>query len=225
MPSDGWGLSRPKGLTSAEEPTVSVNHGRALPNARMRRLLLAIQEVMGRGGLMTVLRQARLHRFTTNLPLHNQELRIQAAEYAGLLHAIELYYGRGARGTLIRVGRAAFRQLLANERLAALGQRASFVLASRERRCLAVLRWLAHTLAQPQGRVEVHADGRGLAVLDYEGDGSFGRQREAPACWVTVGKLQEALRWATGRDYDVVETECKGCGAPACRFEINPIED
>jgi predicted hydrocarbon binding protein len=187
----------------------------------MRRVLMAIQDVMGRSGLMTVLRQARLHRFTSTLPRHDHDLRVQAAEYAGLVQAIEVYYGRGARGTLIRVGEAAFRQLVAHQRLRAMGYRLACLVAPAAACRGLVLRWVAREIARPTGQVEVQAlaDGR-LVLMDHEGDSVFGRTREAPGCWLMVGEVQEALRWATGYDYEVVETHCKALGDPACRYEI-----
>src|SRR4051794_40656409 len=93
--------------------------GRAVPNARVRRLMLAIQDVMGMSGLATVLRQAGLQRFASAMPPANNEPGLHAAEYASLLQAIENYYGRGARGTLTRVGYAAFNRLVASHRLTA----------------------------------------------------------------------------------------------------------
>lgn len=203
---------------------MNAEYGRDLPNARVRRLLLAIQEILGRGSLMTLLRQARLHRFTTTLPIYDRRLRLHAAEYSALIQAVEAYYGRGARGTLLRIGRASFRQLLAHERLRAAGYRAAFLTMAHGARRLMVLRWLAAEMAFPDGRIEVQVEGRLLVFLDYAGDAVFGRQRETPGCWLTVGKLQEALRWAAGREHEVVETTCKSMGAPACRFEISEID-
>ena len=59
--------------------------GRALPNARVRRVMLAIQDVMGQSGLTTILRQASLQRFAGALPPANHEPGLHAAEYAALL--------------------------------------------------------------------------------------------------------------------------------------------
>lgn len=204
---------------------MSVNRGRDLPNARIRRLLLALEDVIGHGGLMTILRQARLHRYTTELPQHNRELRVQSAEYAALVQAIEVYFGRGARGLLVRVGRRAFEQLVAHEPVAAAGRRLLFLGLPRPVRAQRALEWLAGELAAPHGRVEVSGQGGHFVLADYESDTVFGRRRPAPGCSLTIGKIQGALYWATGREYDVVETECKGTGAPACRFEITAVTD
>jgi hypothetical protein len=199
---------------------MSVDLGRALPNARMRLLLLAIQDVVGRGGLMTVLRQARLQRFTDRTPLYDQHPQINAVEYSAAIQAIEHYYGRGARGTLIRVGQAFHRQLRAHHAALAQFRRLSgLVLPLRQRQRWA-LTWLAETLAAPSGRVEVTPNGGGWLLLDHECDSGFGRRSEAPSCWVTLGAIQEALVLATGHDHDITEVSCKTTGDPVCRFEI-----
>ncbi len=55
---------------------------------------------------------------------------------------------------------------------------------------------------------------------DYESDPVFGQSAASVGCAVTAGKIQAALYWATGREYEVRETQCKAQGAPACCFEI-----
>jgi hypothetical protein len=85
---------------------------RALPNARARRFMQAIQDVMGLSGLATVLRQAGLQRYANALPAADEAPGLKASEYAALMQAIENYYGRGARGTLTRIGYASFKRLV-----------------------------------------------------------------------------------------------------------------
>jgi predicted hydrocarbon binding protein len=194
--------------------------GRALPNTRMRRIMLAIQDEMGMSGLTTVLRQAGLQRYVNTLPPPSDEPGLRAGEYAALMQAIENYYGRGARGTLMRIGCASFKRLVSGRRLLAAFYQALFrVLPEASRRGL-VLRWLARDLAGPGGQVDVHRDDQRIILVDHESDGTHGRRRETEICWLTLGEVQEALRWGTGVEYDVIEAGCKAQGAPACRFEI-----
>jgi predicted hydrocarbon binding protein len=186
----------------------------------MRLLLLAIQEVMGRSGLMTVLRQARLQRFSNRIPLYDAQLQINAAEYAAAMRAIENYYGRGARGTLLRVGQVFFRQLLAHHPVKARLHHLLYRVLPRRRQQRLVLRWLMQVFAAPDGKPQILSEGGALFVIDDHCDSSFGLRQDAPACWVTLGAIQEALRWATGHDYDVTEVACQATGDPVCRFEI-----
>jgi predicted hydrocarbon binding protein len=194
--------------------------GRAVPNARVRRLMLAIQDVMGQSGLATILRQAGLQRYANALPPANGELGLRAAEYASLMQAIENYYGRGARGTLTRVGFASFNRLVASRRLAAGFYRLLFQLLPLHSRQMLSLRWLAREMAGRDGQVTVHLDDRRINVVDQDSDATVGRRRDSEICWETVGEIQEALKWGTGLKYDVSELSCKAKGDPACRFEI-----
>ena len=196
------------------------NAGRALPNARVRRLMLAIQDVMGQSGLATILRQASLQRFAGALPPANNEPGLKAAEYAALMQAIENYYGRGARGTLTRVGYASFNRLVASRRLSAAGWRALFRVLPNQTRQVLTLKWLARQMAGRAGRVTVYLDDNHLSLVDHDSDATVGRRRETEICWETVGEIQEALKWGTGQEYDVNERSCKAKGDAACRFEV-----
>jgi predicted hydrocarbon binding protein len=193
---------------------------RALSNARVRRLLLAIQDVMGHSGLATILRQASLQRLASSLPPPNNEPGLPAAEYAALLQAIENYYGRGARGTLTRVGYAAFDGLVASHRLLAGFYRLLFRVMPVKSRQLIALRWLAREIAGRRGHVSIQRDDQHIYLIDRDSDATVGRRRESAICWETLGEIQQALKWSTGREFDVTELECKATGAPACRFEI-----
>jgi predicted hydrocarbon binding protein len=208
---------------TADERTTPRSPGRLLPNTRLRQLLLAIEDVMRRSGLLFVLRQARMQRYASLLPEDNREPEITASEYAALLRVIERYYGRGARSTLLHIGRAMFQQLLHHRALRRTVSKSFLPLRSATERQASALRWLAAEWAYPTGRVLVETTGGRLALVDFESDGAFGRQTSAPMCWVTVGAVQEALHWATGREYAVTETECKALGAPACRFEVEDL--
>jgi len=199
---------------------VSSNSGRALPNARVRRFMLAVQEVMGRSGLTTILRQAGLQRYTGNLPPDNQETSLAAAEYAAMIQAIENYYGRGARGTLNRIGHASFTRLLASNKFKAQTTQWLYRLQPHASRKLNALKWLAEEIAAPGGQVTVEPGEQYITLVDHESDATFGRTRDAEICWVTLGEIQEAVKWATGAEHEVVEVACKAKGDPACCFEI-----
>jgi hypothetical protein len=194
--------------------------GRALPNARARRFMLAIQDVMGLSGLATVLRQAGLQRYANALPPTDNGPGLRASEYADLMQAIENYYGRGARGTLTRIGYASFQRLVAGQRLRARLLQVLLRALPQPQRRLLVLRWLAGQVGGPRGHVRVYLDDGSVTLVDQDSLGTTGRQRDGVICWVTLGEIQEALKWGTGREYDVAERRCKAHGEPACLFEV-----
>jgi predicted hydrocarbon binding protein len=194
--------------------------GRAVTNARVRRLMLGIQDVMGQSGLATVLRQANLQRFASALPPANGERGLPATEFASLMQAIENYYGRGARGTLTRVGYASFDRLVASRRFVAGSYRLLFQVLPLQTRQMLTLRWLASEIAGRDGRVTVHLDDNRISLVDHESDATAGRHRDSEICWETIGEIQQALKWGTGHEFDVSERSCKAKGDAACRFEV-----
>lgn len=194
--------------------------GRALPNRRVRRLMLSVQALMGQSGLTSLLKQAGLGRFAGALPANNAVTVMRASEYASLLQAIENYYGRGARGMLLRIGYGSFSALTAHQPWRAALHRGLCRLLPRSLQARFVLRWLAQELAFPGGRVRVTTVNQRLALEDYTGDATFGRQRDSEICWVTLGEIIEALKWATGHECVVTETTCKAKGDAVCRFEV-----
>jgi|SRR5579859_1533922 len=160
--------------------------GRGIPNARVRRLMLAIEDVMGQSGLATILRQANLQRFASALPPANAEPALRAAEYASLMQAIENYYGRGGRGTLTRVGYAAFDRLVAGHRLTAAAYRLLFKFLPLRRRQMVTLHWLGGELAGRGGRATVYLDDNRISLerfpLACTADFTRGSQRNGHDC-------------------------------------------
>lgn len=191
--------------------------GLHLPNARVRRVLLGIQDVMGASGLATIVRQAGQTQYSTSLPPDNQQTELSAADYAALIQAIENYYGRGARGTLTRIGASAFKELVKSRPWLRLIRAAVYRFLPRRQQQRWVLGWLARDMG---GRVTVEAYQRRLRLIDHTSAATLGRQRETEICWLTQGEIMEALQWATGHEHVVTETACKAKGDPVCQFEI-----
>lgn len=73
-------------------------------NALVRQALVAAQEVMGENGLDAVLRNVGLERFIGNFPPNDTHPGIMTTEYAKPNEAIEVFYGRGGKGMLRRIG-------------------------------------------------------------------------------------------------------------------------
>jgi predicted hydrocarbon binding protein len=182
--------------------------------------MLGIQQVTGQSGLTTVLSQAGLRRYAGELPPNNRELVISAAEYAALMQALENYYGRGARGILLRVGHAAFGLLRASQPLTTGAYQLVFPLLPLATRIRLALQLVAAELAGAGGRAEVRFTEGRWVLVDFESDATRHRVRDTEICWATLGAIQAALAWSTGREHDVTETACRARGAPACRFEI-----
>jgi len=192
-------------------------------NALVRQALIAAQEVMGENGLNTVLRTSGLERYIGNLPPDNMEPAIQTSEYAHLNAAIEDFYGRGGRGMLRRVGKASFEYAI-REQAALLGlagaalkvlpekQRVKFILNS-------MVNALKKTNDQVDAWVEDTQDGF-AAYVDRSCAICYERQADKPICYLYLGSIGEAVRWATGSEHQITETHCIAKGDEYCRFVV-----
>lgn len=197
-----------------------ITSGRHLPNLRVRILMLAIMDVMGRNGLNATLKLAGLQRYISNLPPANMVAELHASEYAALIQAIETLLGSGARGQLNRIGHAAFKRIIESDktRWNITGFINRFLPARQQlQRSLTAL---ARHLAAPDGNVGIYSDDGRLMFVDVSSDATQGRQRATEICWLTLGQIQECAFWATGSNYDITEVSCKAKGEAECRFEI-----
>lgn len=140
--------------------------------------------------------------------------------YAALQAAMRTYYGRGARGVLLRVGQRLWNHLLDD---AALGGKAQAAVIKRlplTTRRKSALELLARFISNEPGDITVHTLDLDLLLVDHASPLTDGQRDSAPICFVTQGMIRESLFWATGQGYDVEETSCKAQGHNNCEFKI-----
>lgn len=163
-----------------------------------------------------------------NLPaslIEQQSLRTmdaaQAAEtFASLQQALRMYYGRGARGLLLRIGRQLWDNMMEHASLtdkAQLQVARALPVPSRRKR---VLEMVAGWMQMYKGSTSVHLLDIDLLVVDRGSATTQGQSHAEPICYVTLGLIQGALFWATGIEANVTEIACRAMGAPACEFKI-----
>ena len=203
---------------------------RAMPNANVRLLLTALQDVMGDNGLKAVLKQGGLERYVDNFPPDDTNRNAKFSEYARIQQAVENFYGgpRGARAMMRRAGHATFQYAL-NSRPAILGlvgvalkalpegTRMKFILDRIARASTEEVNLPAH--------VEEHDDhflfvAEACACVFRERDPKLG-----PCCFVTAGALEAAVQWATGKRHTVKEIFCLQNGGDACRYRVEKAAD
>ena len=146
----------------------------------------------------------------------------KAAEmYAALQAAMRTYYGRGARGILLRVGQRMWHFLLTD---AALGGKAQAALIKRmplsTRRRKSILELLARLIGARPDDITVHTLDLDLMVVDHASPTAQGQNASRPICFVTQGLIRESLFWATGQNFDVEESSCKAAGHDTCEFKV-----
>jgi bacteriochlorophyll 4-vinyl reductase len=192
-------------------------------NALMRQALVSIEGVMGRNGLTAVLRTANLAQYIDHLPPDDLQPAVKSSDYARLNAAIEEFYGRGGRGMLHRIGKASFEYGLREQSaLMGLAGVAVKLLPTRQRIPL-LLNSVASALkkSNPQVRAAVEERDGHFAYVAHTCSVCFGRKSDKPTCHLYVGTLTEALRWGTGQNLQVRETQCLARGDGSCRFEVD----
>ncbi len=195
-------------------------------NALVRQALIAAEEVMGTHGLHAVLRSSGLERFIEAMPPDDLNPGIRSAEYARLNEAIEEFYGRGGRGMLQRIGRASFRYAT-REQAALLGVAGVALKAlPQKQRIRFILNQMVNALKKTNDQVDAwveEKDGK-IAYVEATCAICHGRTSDHPVCHLYVGSLSEAVKWATGKDYEIIETHCLAMGDPYCRFEVGEVK-
>ncbi len=196
-------------------------------NSLVRQALTSAQEVMGDNGLNAVLRTCGLERFIGNFPPDNLEPSIQTSQYARLNEAIEQFYGRGGKGMLRRIGKASF-QYGIREQSALLGVAGvGLKLLPERQRIKFILNGMVSALKKSNSQVDAWVDESGDKIAYVESTCAIchGRHSTEPICYLYVGSIEEAVHWATGKDYKIIETHCIAKGDPYCRFEVGEARE
>ncbi|HSL31233.1 MAG TPA: V4R domain-containing protein [Anaerolineales bacterium] len=191
----------------------------------LRRFVEAVSTELGNDQFKTMLSLSNL---PAELATPETYLRMDPAEaantYASLQTALRAYYGRGARGVLLRVGQRLWDRILNDS---ALFSRAQAVLIKRlpfatSRK--SILELLARSVAAQPGDVTVHNLDLDLLLIDHVSPAAEGQHESSPICYVTQGLIRESLLWATGQGFDVEEIACKATGQQACEFKITTVK-
>ena len=140
--------------------------------------------------------------------------------YADLQRAIRTYYGRGARGILLRVGERLWTRLLDDAPLTMKPQISLTRGLATKRHPKPVLDLLARLYSTKSGDLTVHTLDRDLALVDHPSHAAANQRDDEPICWTTLGLIRASLFWATGLEFDVSETSCRANGATQCQFQI-----
>ncbi|MFQ6015851.1 MAG: 4-vinyl reductase [Anaerolineae bacterium] len=197
---------------------------KTMANAALRTLLLAVEEVIGENGVKSVLNLAKMGHFIDNYPPNDVEMGVKFSEYGAVQQAVEDSFGpRGARAILMRIGRKTFQYGL-EEQPAILGLAGlALKLLPTDTRVKLILNKVADAAIKSTNQPShVEEEDKAFIYVAEDCPCRF-RKREltTPCCFVTVGVLQQALKWATDKSYDVREISCINIGGDACRYRIN----
>jgi predicted hydrocarbon binding protein len=193
-----------------------------MPNAALRVLLEAIEEIMGENGTKAVLNAGGLSKYIDNYPPKNLIMEATFAEYGAAQQAVEDFYGpRGARAMLLKIGRATFQYAL-KDQPAILGLAGIALKALPEKtRMKLILDKMAKAaeerITQPS---HIKEEEDAFYYIQDECPCHWRPEHDKPCCYVSVGALMEAMAWITGKVHKVEEVACISNGASNCVYRI-----
>lgn len=176
---------------------------------------------MGADNLASILEKAGLSLLLSDpAAVARVDASAAAEAYAGFQQSLRLYYGRGARGTLMRVGSQFWKRLLEEAPLTVKPQIPIARALATAAHPKPALDLLAHLLSAKAGDITVHTLDLDLLLVDHASPSTIKQSDDEPICWVTLGLVRECLHWATGREYDISETSCRANGSEQCEFHV-----
>lgn len=143
-----------------------------------------------------------------------------ARAYAQLQSAIRTYYGRGARGILLRIGSKLWERLLDDSTFGIKAQSVIIRGLPKAMRRKPALDLLARMLSATPGSVAVHTQDLDLLLVDGTSPTTLDQSDINPICFITLGLIRECLFWADGKEYDIEERACRASGAHQCEFKV-----
>jgi len=127
---------------------------------------------------------------------------------------------------LRRIGKASF-QYAVREQGALMGVAgAALKLMPQRGRIKFVLNATLNALKKTNPQVDgwVEEEGDKIAYCESTCAICLGRHSRESVCHLYVGSIGEAVRWATGQEYEIIETHCIAKGDKYCRFEVSEVK-
>jgi len=188
----------------------------------MRRFVETLSEEIGQATVSAVLSNAGLPEDWA-LPAHFSGLDDERAAqvYSRLQFALRTYYGRGARGILLRIGSRLWNRLLDDASFGIKAQAAIIRGLPKSQRRKPALELLARILSAVPGGITVHTLDLDLLFVDQTSPTTLDHTDPASICFVTLGLIRECLFWAVGQEHDIEERACRAAGAHQCEFKIS----
>ncbi len=151
---------------------------------------------------------------------HTMSLETSAVNFAAIQGALRSYYGRGTRGTLLRVGRILFQYQLEKIGFADKVWANLIKLFPLSFRGKQALDFAAHLLRNNGIDISTHTLDLDLLLVDRTSPSTTNQRETSSICFITQGFIQETFYWASGREQDVDEIHCKATGHATCEFRI-----
>ena len=193
------------------------------PNKMVRIYLSVLEDIMGKNGLNSVLHAARLDRLIDHYPPDDLKREFDFAEFAALNQGLDDTYGpRGGRVFALRGGKASVKAGLEAFGAAVGVSGLALKILPLNAKLRIGLPAMAKIFSTFSDQVSVVKEEEDHFVYTIERcPVCWGRHSDVAICHGAVGLLQGGVHWVSGgKDFRVVETECKAKGDPDCVFHV-----
>jgi len=194
-----------------------------LPDLFIGSFWQAAAQEMSVYSLNMILLRAGLEKFVEGEKDLPKPTQVSVFEFGLFQHALREYYGRGARGLLIRAGRGTWEIMAKSQSWQRAIQSHLIPYLPFSYKTGLGLNQLCRLLSHPGSRPQVTKEGQDLYYLDCTGLGISEPAVGEPVCWTMLGLIQGALESVTKRAFEVEEVACRGTGAEACKFRVHFI--
>ena len=195
-----------------------------MTNRAFRTVLLGIEEIAGKRGMPSLLRQANLAQYINNYPPSDLEHGGHLQSYVAQLNRalFELYGARGARAIMRRVGNEQAKSALQENILVTNATSIALKFLSRRRKVKTVLDTVAKEYSQQlHTTIKFVEEGDVFYWEDPNCNDCINWTSESPVCFVMAGFIHGMVAWAIGsEEFKVEEIECRAQSAAACKYRI-----
>jgi predicted hydrocarbon binding protein len=204
---------------------------RKIPNSLIYVALITIEDLVGINGLNTILNICGLTKFKGNYPPNNSDVESDAVDFSSLVKGMIDVIGMGGAKAIMRnAGRRGFQFVVEKspELFGLVGIELK-KLPSDDERIMAIQGAISYETNNifGEGHQEFSKTEKGYEIRINRCSWCHAiKGTDKPVCFGEEGFDDEAVFWATGKRYQVVETECRAMGDAACVFTISgtPID-
>ena len=193
-----------------------------IPGSLLNIIFKSVEDQLGVRGLKMLLTQTKLTCYIQNPPPDDDTPTLDMDRFKSAMGAvIELFGEKAARPLLTRWGKLTFDYALeSNPTLFGLAGFATKFM-SEEGKARFILKRVLKESENLYGVPHVLTETPDAFNIEIQNCFYCGNHKSNQCiCWPPVGFWKSMMRWTTGKDYDVHETECIAMGAESCKYVI-----
>jgi len=195
-----------------------------LVNKAFRVILVAVEDVVGKHGTESLLRQAGLPQYINNFPPSDHAHGGHRLCYMSQINRalFDVYGRRGARAILMRTGKSRAADGIAENGMVANATKIAAKILPRRMKVKLTLDTAAKEYSEQLGtHVKIEDDGEYFYWSDPACGNCIDWQNVQPVCFTTVGFIHGLVGWILeDDDFKVEEIACRAKGDAACKYRV-----